>query len=273
MEYYYPQNDILKKYIRYISFYSSDVPTKEYLVFPNHGAGMVLCRNLEFKPLGGNTYLSKETRDIYRNTLHINRIDPVKMIEQGKQEKITVVFEPLGINRFINEPLSELLTQVEDKYISLEQMPRFLNFSEKVYAYTNPDQQVAFIENYLLERLTHNDFPFVEEAVTMLMEPGETHSVAAISKQVYTSPRNLLRLFTKHMCISPVEFRNIYQFRFSLHRKIESADASLKEVGYESNYSDASYMVKMYKKFTGHTPSEFFDNLKGSDNKYITISL
>ncbi|HEX8332573.1 MAG TPA: hypothetical protein VF622_08115, partial [Segetibacter sp.] len=186
MEYYYPENEILKKIVRYISFYYSDVPSKEYLVFPNHGAGMVLCRNLEFSPLEGNTYLSKETPGQYINTLHINRIDPVKMIEQGKQEKITIVFEPLGINRFIHEPLCEFVTEAEHKYVSLEQTARFLKFAEKVFACNTPIEKVQFIETYLLERFTNTQFPFVEDALKMLMEPGETYTVATISKQVYT---------------------------------------------------------------------------------------
>jgi AraC-like DNA-binding protein len=271
MEYYYPKSSTLKKHIRYISFYASDEKEKEYLVFPNHGAAMVLGANLHFQPLSKNTFLSKESPGEYRNTLHVNRIDPVKIIEQGHQEKITIVFEPLGLNHFIYEPLSEFLDHSSLNNYNIEQSQRFPNFAKQVFGCHTFEQKLECIENYLLQRYIPFQAPFLADALPLLMDMDESYTVGEIAKSLFTNPRSLLRLFQKHICLSPVEFRNIFQFRYSLGRKIESGIASFKEISYESNYSDASYMVRMYKKFTGLKPSQFFEQV--ATDKYVIISL
>lgn len=271
MEYYYPKSSILKKHIRYISFYDSQEEVKQYVVFPNPGAGMVLCRDLDFKAPSNNIYISTETPGAFLNTLHINRIDPVKVIERGRQEKITIVFEPLGINHFIPESLNRFIKKRHRTISNLEQSVQFSKFAEAVYNCTTVDKKLSFIERYLLERYRDPQIPFVEEALTLLRDLDRNYSIEQISKMIYASPRNLLRLFQKHLCISLVEFRNIYQFRYSLGKKISSGKVSLKQISYESNYSDASYMVRMYKKFTGVNPSQFFD--KVDTDKYVIMSL
>jgi YesN/AraC family two-component response regulator len=63
------------------------------------------------------------------------------------------------------------------------------------------------------------------------------------------------------------------QFRYSLYKKIEAGQTvNIKEIGYESNYTHSSYMVRMYKKYTGLNPSAFFDKVVIEGN-YVFIAL
>src|SRR6266536_151309 len=107
-EHYYPENERLKKYVKYISFYQSDDTGREILVFPNSGAAIGLHKEHDFMLQEKNVYRAVTIPGHDTQLLHINRIDPVKVIDKGLRESITIVFDPLGVNHFIREDLAEL---------------------------------------------------------------------------------------------------------------------------------------------------------------------
>ena len=270
---FYPRKEELKRCIRYISFYESGDDEREFLVFPNPGSAIALHKEHGFISKEQNTYqtINLPGRDI--QLLHINRIDPVRVIDKGKREVITIVFKPFGVNYFIlPENLSDLkATNNNDP--SFINLTSFKDFANKVFSERSYERQSEVIEEYLSKKMREIKIPCVTEAIELLADLDGSFSIPAICKQVGTSPRNLSRLFNKHICLSPVEFRNIYQFRYSLDKKTQARDkVQLKDIGYESNYTHSSYMIRMYKKYTGLNPSAFFDKVSIESN-YVFMSL
>ena len=275
-EFFYPDSAALKKHIKYISFHDpEDKEKKDFLVFPNPGAAIALYRDLRFECFGKNTYRSVKTPGSFLQLLHINRIDPVKVIDTARSENITIVFNPLGVNHYIWGNLSDLVSKNEGdpSYIPLEKFFAFHRFSENVFSLGSRKEQLAFIEDYFLKKYSGVAFPLVQKAASLLADPEEQHGIAEICTRLGTSPRNITRLFHKHICLSPIEFKNVVQFRYSLEKKFEGGDKVLyKDISYESNYTHSSYMVRMYKKYTGLNPSSFFDKVS-VEGKYVSLSL
>lgn len=269
---HFPKSDLLKKYISYITFSRTDKEKREFLVFPNPGTAIALHKKHSFNQDHKNIFRTIDTTESTQ-LLHTNRIDPVRVIDQGEKESITIVFHPLGINHFINETLEELVTIAggEHSYINISPYS-FSGFAASVFGQATLEKQLLRIEEYLLARFHEKPIPFVAEALSFLTDFGQVLPIPDICRKIGTSPRNLSRLFNKHIVLSPVEFRNIAQFRYSLNKKMESGNKALKEIGYESNYADASYMVRMYKKYTGHNPSAFFERVT-VDTNYVFLSL
>lgn len=269
---HFPKSDLLKKYISYISFSGKDEGKKAFLVFPNPGAAVALHKNYGFIQDHQNVFRAIDA-PASTQLLHTNRIDPVKVIVEGKRETITIVFGPLGVNHFFNETLDDLLESAGGEHSYIDITPySFSGFADSVFNQPTLERQLSQIEEFLLARLHEKEFPFVAEAVPLLANFDEVLPIPDICRKIGTSPRNLSRLFHKHIALSPVEFRNISQFRYSLNKKMESGNKALKEIGYESNYSDASYMVRMYKKYTGLNPSAFFEKVT-VDSNYVFLSL
>ncbi|HEV7781191.1 MAG TPA: helix-turn-helix domain-containing protein [Chitinophagaceae bacterium] len=205
--------------------------------------------------------------------LHINRIDPVHVIDEGQKTSITIVFEPLGINHFFSESLSGIIATAGNEYSYIDiSRYSFLGFADLVFQSTDTAEQLELIERFLVRKFCAQETPFLEEAISLLTDFDQIRTIPEICNQICTSPRNLSRLFNKHTGLSPVEFRNISQFRFSLHKKMESGSKALKDISYESNYSDASYMVRTYRKYTGLNPSSFFDKITVESN-YVFLAL
>jgi AraC-like DNA-binding protein len=267
-----PKNDLLKNYISYISYSHTEEGKREFFVFPNPGAAIALHKKHAFINKEKNVFATVDT-ETSTEIIHTNRIDPVKVIDEGSRESFTIVFYPLGVNHFFHEPLSSLINAAggEHSYIDIRSY-RFEGFAEQVFNQTNREGQLDTIENFLLSRLNEKEIPLLKEALNLLVDFEQDLSISVVCRKIGTSPRNLSRLFQKHIALSPVEFRNIARFRYSLSRKVESTDKPLKEIGYESNYSDASYMIRMYKKYTGLNPSAFFDKVT-IDSNYVFLSL
>ena len=95
--------------------------------------------------------------------------------------------------------------------------------------------------------------------------------MADILNQINIPARTLNRRFREVIGVSPIEFRRIAQFRHSLNNKLfESQLKKLTAIGYESNFYDQSYFIKMYKKLTGSNPKAFFNAIeKLGDDKLI----
>lgn len=271
-QHYYPVSEKLKSLIKYISVYQSEEGDKKFLVLPNPGAAIALHREHTFVSVEKNVYQAVSTPGQHSTLVHINRIDPVKICDAGSRESITIVFEPLGINHFIPHSLSHLVKSNSNERSYISQLPFLRGFAEAIFSEFSPESRIQRIEKFLLNRYLDFPNPLVEEALTLLCDLDEIYSLTEISRMIGTSTRNLLRLFNKHICLSPVEFRNIHQFRFSLNKKMEAGKTSLKDIGYESNYSHASYMIRMYQKYTGLNPTLFFDKVS-VEGKYVYLSL
>jgi len=269
---HFPKSDLLKKYISYISFSKTEKGKKEFLVFPNPGAAIALHYNHNFVAAGQNTFSTIDTNNSSQ-LLHTNRIDPVRVIDEGERETITIVFYPLGVNHFFKDSLDEILKNAggEHSYIDISTYS-FSGFADEVYDQLTIEKRLLVIEGFFLKRLNEKSIPFVQDGLDLLTDFDLDLSIPDICKRIGTSPRNLSRLFNKYILLSPVVFRNVAQFRFSLNKKVESGNKALKEIGYESNYADASYMVRMYKKYTGLNPSAFFEKVT-VDSNYVFLSL
>ena len=111
----------------------------------------------------------------------------------------------------------------------------------------------------------------IQNALTLLTDFANELPIEEIAKRLLLNTRTFNRLFFKHFGISPVGFRKISRFRHSLRNRLFDARfTTLTEIGYESNFYDQSYFIKMYKKITGDNPSRFFNSIeKLADNQLI----
>ncbi len=65
------------------------------------------------------------------------------------------------------------------------------------------------------------------------------------------------------MSISPVAWKKIARFRHSLKNKLFNARfKKLTEIGYDSNFYDQAYFIKVYNKLTGSNPTAFFKSIE-----------
>jgi AraC-like DNA-binding protein len=265
---FYPEASILQKWVKYLYIQKNTTELQKFLVFPNIGSAITIYENAHFEKIKDQQFIAQKT-DSTETVLHLMRIDPVQITDVGKLEKISIVFHPLGINQFINVNLIDLLGAHDKSCIPIT----FRNFAELKHALKCDDDEskkIKAVEKLLVENFVGMREPIVQAAVAELSRDEEKFSIAAICKKINVSLRTLNRLFNRHLCISPSQFRSIHQFRHSLAIKLSNEKSQLGDVAFQSNYYDASYLIKMYKKFTGLNPRPFFREINAdAENNYI----
>jgi len=263
-----PKNS-LKQWVDYIFHYSTDDPSHErqLIIFPNVGSAVTFYFDVEFLELSPQKFLSEEKKGHNGIVLHINRIDPVEIIERGRQERVTIVFKTLGINHFISESLEEITGNQNPTNIQIGQADKRYDELVPALEWLSSSERASAIEDFFVSN--YRDF---EESLLerILPEFSSFQKLPMIAKQAATSTKTIDRLFKKHIGLTPVEFKRILKFRSSLRSKLSDSNQSLESLAYETNYSDLPYMMKVYRKFTGQTAKAFFDRLSVSANgKYL----
>ena len=78
-----------------------------------------------------------------------------------------------------------------------------------------------------------------------------------LSKQNFTSVRQLERNFKKFIGLSPKEYANIIRFQYALGLiKNSEKKRSLLEIAFECGYYDHSHLTNEIKRNTGLAPSQ-----------------
>jgi AraC-like DNA-binding protein len=237
------------------------------------GSAIAVYKNVDFFPENDQQFLSREKQGSSGVILHLNRIDPITIKEEGRQKRIVIVLKPLGINQFMNEPPGELL-----KINNPSLVPVSSFFSELKEFSTGPEMEqplhksAEIIEELLSERFKHFTNPILENAINEMDKADKLSKIEDIAYSVGASTKTMKRLFHKYIGLSPVEFRKIAQFRNALRNKLANQEASFTSIAWENSYYDLPYMIKVFKELTGISIKEFFSRLSYSgDMQYVYI--
>jgi AraC-like DNA-binding protein len=270
--YVLPQNPLLQKHIEYVLFAREEKvdAVKKYIVFPNAGSALIFYSNSHFEALGGAKFISSYRRGANGVLLHINRMDPVEIIEKGRQEYTAVVFRPCGLNYFLQSSLQDLQGRQDPSFIRFSGAHDFFNRFSETFAGITPLKKLAVLEEFFIDHYSSNKLDRFNALVNELSDVDATSTLALIAKGHGFSEKTVTRLFEKHIRLGPAEFRKIVRFRASVKTKLSSSHGSFNDVALTNNYCDLSYMIKTYKKLTGNTAVDFFTSvIAAADNRYI----
>lgn len=273
VETFYPQNSILREHIEYYYFLktnSSDF-NDNYYAFPNTLQSLNIHKNAECEIKPHFTGVFESTKNNYLTIVQGRYELPLLVNLKGKLDKVTIIFKPLGLNHFINSSFKQVAGTDSQVFTEWES----LNYKKFLYEFYKIPEQVKRVD--LLEDFLLTQYQSFKEAETLqiildrLTDFDNEYSIEEIAASLSINPRTLSRLFNKHLGISPIGFKKIARFRHSLKNKIFSDQLkTLTEIGYESNFYDQAYFVKIYKSLTGNNPSKFFNSIeKLADNQLI----
>src|SRR5258706_10161838 len=274
-EIFYPRDNTLRKYIRYMYRVSSDDPgfQRQLVLFPNAGSAIAIYEDVDFCSDSYQEFSSFEKNGNKNIILHLNRKDPVTIREKGKQKRIVIVIGPLGINHFMDVPPGALLKSNNPTLIPLIPVDRnFIKFCDLIPINRPLSESGPLIEELLLERINEFSNAFLESCVSALMTSDSSSRIEEIALKKKVSEKTLNRQFHKYIGLSPVEFRKIIQFRHAISLKLENNSSKHSDIALESNYYDLPYMTKVFKKMTGISASDFFHKISSCfDKQYVYI--
>ncbi len=257
-----PQNPRLQQYIE--CFYTltrkeNDEPFS-YFTFPNNftihtidtnSATIIEKNNITAtanSPLNGlDSFLAPHTNQPLLNKY-----------ERGVVNEITIYFKPLGINAFLEKPLS----------FYYETQAPFIPFSDyqakmiEILLVKNDEVKIAQLEKYWLSKLIGFEHPFLHSVVEEMINPDNAASISVLADKYSISRVTLNRQFALHICKTPSEFKRVSRFRKAMeYYGFENSDKNLTSLTYQARYFDQSHMIKDFSAFTNYSPKHFFSKL------------
>lgn len=235
-----------------------------YLAFPHYNTGLSFFKGAMVQRKNWNVQLSENPNIGVHIEILGKYTTPVFIEYKGKFREISIIFKPLGLNRFF-----------KDNYLSIA--PNFSqeltnsvwqHFGETMFS---GEDDLNLLESFLLSQFNDNpELAIIENSLILLENGYEKIAISTIADKVGLNLKTFQRHFQKHLGCSPVEYRRIFRFRSSLTNKLNSNQLkNLTEITYEEGYYDQSYLIKEFRKITNHNPKDFFKSTSKVDGDKI----
>lgn len=264
-----PNSPILKKYIECFYIYEGKASSKyTYVAFPHYNTGLSFFKGATIK----RSHRSIEISESTINGLHIEILgkytSPVLIQLDGLITEISIIFKPLGINRFIKDNYQSIAPNFSQELTNIV----WRHFGEDLFSGENA---LSKLESFLLSQFSEKqELIAIEEALKLLEKGNEQNNISAIATKVGLTLKTFQRHFNKHMGCSPIEYRRICKFRNSLTSKLNGSELkNLTDITYEEGYYDQSYLIKEFRKLTNHNPKDFFKSTSKVDGDKIVWEL
>lgn len=264
-----PKDKDLLKCIAYYYFHESKDEhfSKDIVYHPHYLAALNVYSKVKIQwNENGKTYLPIQS-DAKEVILTINNKTSKEVRLRGAFNKIGIVFHPLGINHFINQPLNKLIKNNSASnfdYFGDD----FLKTSNLVFNEPSllgkGDLLDSFFKNYFKEFEDER----VTKAIDLIFNAPKMPKIQELADSLFISRKTLLRLFKMHLCFSVEEFKSVVKFRKALLFYEEAINKpELSHVAYDNEYYDQSDFINHFKSITGLNPSKFFASIRNiSDN-------
>lgn len=247
---------ILAPYIKhYLFLESANDQHKKLRLFSDGNTGMVFLLNENNFSINHSQYLPHSF--LYGQISHFQDLT---FFEQASF--IIVVFQPDGLYRLLGIPAIEL----KDQIISSQEIfgMSVNKLYDSLFNLTSVTEKVNALNTFFFESSLKRKSP-VQTLLPAVLQHIDQHKGLITVEQLvhYTgyTERHIERIFAQQVGMSPKKYVNIVQLHSFLKLlRNKPAEANLTGISYESGYFDQSHLIRMFKKYTGITPSEYLNS-------------
>lgn len=222
-------------------------------------------------------------------TPHFERSSPDNPLEHiffsidiiGFEEKIKATGNDTYLLHLLNQPDEQILHYDLSKFLSyftelahtfdteIEQKPPYWQQSVQ---YRFQLALILILRHVALQRQTQKTVNLnkcknecIPIAVAHFLDSNFTfeHSLDELAKRFFISKSYLLASFKKTYGISPMQYLNKARIR-EAQRTLQNTDFPVGNVAAQTGFSNASHFTRVYKQYTGITPSQEIENARRS---------
>jgi AraC-like DNA-binding protein len=258
---YKPQSALLQDHIDCIYTLrrdAQDLPTR-YASFPSMFAMVCVNADTKFEMQGTNLTFSHLPFPSLQTRLVCNYTHSSWIKYEGPADEIVIYFKPLGINAFLDRPLSDYGHAF---FVDFSPFDDYRGAMTEIMALDGDRQRLAALEDYWTAKFRGFEHPFLHQVVSEMLADAGSFSIAEAAGRHHISRTTLTKHFTQHIGTTPSQFRKVIRFRNAMKRRRQAPAAeNLTDISHGVEYFDQSHMVKDFKALTKYSPKAFFSRL------------
>ncbi|WP_181369531.1 helix-turn-helix domain-containing protein [Flavobacterium album] len=260
----------MAKHIDYYYFHSSDDEgfDNKFTFYPNYKHALTIYKNSDLLFTENTSVIRPSEKETIGTYYSINTGSSFSVDLEGKFYKIGVVFNPLGLNHFLDKPLSDAFEPAFGpfRYFGkpLEEVVTQISTLQDAAA------KAALLDSFFSKAYCGFNETAVKRAVQEILNSNGTVKVEELSDSIGVNRKTLLRLFKKHLCCSVEEYKKMVMFRNALNYSQQAGDdTTLTDVALYNYYYDQAHYIKHFKSVTMHSPKTLLSKLTHLGNQDV----
>lgn len=252
----------LRSLIRHIVIIEADfgnVPVSiegNFMPSPDQAMFINLFTRLKSKKSGENNY-----NTVTSCTLIGTQITPFKLRVEDSHKTVSIIFQPGGLNRFLNIPMTEIFDNgYSAREVIGKEIEELLDRSHDTFSLRELD---SIVQSYFLSKLSRVKEPLpIDYALQFLMVNYNT-DIDRIAEMACMSIRSFERKCKERLGMPAKMYARIARFH-KAYKILESRPiVSWTDLTYEVGYYDQTHFIKDFKEFGRLTPTLMQKELSG----------
>ena len=260
-----PEAELIKPLIAY--YYFHQIPDSDgcnqIIYYPNHQDGITFYkdatvtwnhRGRKIKASGQDSISCLYTSNPYRSRV-------VRMY--GENSKIGIIFRPLGLSHFIQQPLGEVIHDIVTPFNLFG--PSFQRLATTLYQMDCVEEKRNRLDHYFMQRFIGFEDEIFKQLIRHILETDPSMTTEEMAAFLNCSEKTVCRYFKKFITHTPTVFRKAVKFRRTLHQYKRSplqSKPSLTEICTDGAYYDQSDFIKQYRSMVGLTPKQLYSRVQ-----------
>ena len=252
----------LRSLIRHIVIIEADfgnVPISiagNYMPSPDQAMFINLYTRLKSKKSGENNF-----NTVTSCTLMGAQITPFKLLVEESHKTVSIIFQPGGLNRFLNIPITELF---DNGYSAREIIGREVEeLLDKSHDTISLHELDSIVQSYFLKKLSQIKEPLpIDFALQQLLVNHNTN-IDRIAEMACMSIRTFERKCKERLGMSAKMYARIARFHKAYKMLENRSIISWPDLTYEVGYYDQAHFIKDFKEFARVTPTILHKELGG----------
>jgi AraC-like DNA-binding protein len=215
-----------------------------------------------FQQAENGFFLLPKKKKLSELFLYGQTLQPVSLDVKGSFKCVVFQLYPFASKYLLGVDPKEL----NDECFDLLQLDHVdvETFRKKLICANNLEEQVMIISDLMLKLIESNKATpddKIQQAIALILNQNGQVTIKNLLEQLYLTERTFERKFMAQVGLTPKQFAKIVQFQSSLHQLTKTKFNKLVEIGFDSGFSDQSHFIRVFKKYTGQTPSFYLKQI------------
>jgi AraC-like DNA-binding protein len=210
-------------------------------------------------------YLLPKKKKLSQLFLYGQTLEPASLDVEGTYQYVVLQLYPFASKYLLGVDPKELNDDCFD-LLKIEHID-VGSYKRKLLESDNSKDQVEIILDLMTQLIKSNrisETDRIQRAISIILKHSGQVQVKELTEQLVITERTLERDFMSQVGLSPKQFAKIIQFQCSLNQLTQTKFNKLTEVGLDSGFADQSHFIRVFKRYTGQTPSHYLSQLSST---------